>query len=125
VGVDRRSINVALPCCEKREQARLAKYARNRYNAIETPVLLSPTGVDAQRKFPFQVGKGRPASASRTGRRSMGTFSPTQIIVFLNPENEEHTRYLLSESFTSTALTLVNTQEEQVTDPGLCGTRRN
>ena len=55
----------------------------------------------------------------------MGTFSPTQIIVFLNPENEEHTRYLLSESFTSTALTLVNTQEEQVTDPGLCGTRRN
>ncbi len=45
----------------------------------------------------------------------METFSPTQIIVFLNPEHEEHARYLLSESFPSTALTLVDTREEQVT----------
>jgi len=45
----------------------------------------------------------------------MGAFSPTHIIVFLNAENEVHARYLLSESFSSTALTLVNTQEEQVT----------
>jgi len=45
----------------------------------------------------------------------MGTFSPTQIIVFLNPENEAHARYLLSESFPSTALTRVDSQEEQVT----------
>jgi hypothetical protein len=45
----------------------------------------------------------------------MSTPSPTHIIVFLNPENEEHALYLIGESFTSTALTLVDTQEEQVT----------
>ena len=45
----------------------------------------------------------------------MGTFSPTQMIVFPNLENKAHARYLLSESFPSTALTLVDSQEKQVT----------
>jgi hypothetical protein len=45
----------------------------------------------------------------------MSRHAPTYIILFLNPENEEHALYLIGESFTSTALTLVDTQEEQVT----------
>ncbi len=45
----------------------------------------------------------------------MSRHAPTYIILFLNPANEEHALYLIGESFTSTALTLVNTQEEQVT----------
>src|SRR5260221_12025863 len=45
----------------------------------------------------------------------MGTSSPTQIVVLLNPENEEHALYLISESFTSTTFTVVDTQEEHVT----------
>ena len=45
----------------------------------------------------------------------MSTPSPTHIIVFLNPENEEHALYLIGESFTSPALTIVDTQEEQIT----------
>ncbi len=44
----------------------------------------------------------------------MSIPSPTQLIVFLNPENEEHALYLISESFTTTALTIVDAQEEQV-----------
>jgi len=58
---------------------------------------------------------GRSASDSRTERRSMSSHAPTHIILFLNPENEEHALYLLGESFTSQVLTLVDTQEEQVT----------
>jgi hypothetical protein len=45
----------------------------------------------------------------------MSTPSPTHIIVFLNPENEEHALYLIGESLTSPALTIVDTQEEQIT----------
>lgn len=41
--------------------------------------------------------------------------SPTHIIIFMKPENEEHALYLISESFASTAYTIVDTQEEQVT----------
>src|SRR5260221_10181191 len=82
---------------------------------IEQHVLRRKAGVVARQKSLYQGGNESPASASRTGRRSMETFSPTQIIVFLNPEHEEHARYLLSESFPSTALTLVDTREEQVT----------
>jgi hypothetical protein len=44
----------------------------------------------------------------------MSTPSPTHITVFLNPENEEHALYLIRESFTSVALTILDTQEEQV-----------
>ena len=45
----------------------------------------------------------------------MNTSSPTQITVWLNPENEEHALYLIGESFTSTTFTVVDTQEEQMT----------
>ncbi len=45
----------------------------------------------------------------------MGTSSPTQITVWLNPENEEHALYLIGESFTSTTFTIVDAQEEQAT----------
>jgi len=45
----------------------------------------------------------------------MSSPSPTQITVFLNPEDEEHALYLINESFTSTTFTVVDTQEEQVT----------
>ncbi len=45
----------------------------------------------------------------------MGASSPTQITVWLNPENEEHALYLIGESFTSTTFTVVDTQEERVT----------
>lgn len=45
----------------------------------------------------------------------MSTPSPTQITVFLNPEDEEHALYLLSESFTSTTFIVIDTEEEQVT----------
>jgi len=45
----------------------------------------------------------------------MSTFSPTQIIVFLNPGDEEHALYLIGESFTSTTFTIIDTQEQQVT----------
>ena len=45
----------------------------------------------------------------------MGASSPTQIAVWLNPENEEHALYLIGESFTSTTFTVVDTQEERVT----------
>ncbi len=44
----------------------------------------------------------------------MSTPSPTQITVFLNPEDEAHALYLIGESFTSTTFTVVDTQEEQV-----------
>ena len=44
----------------------------------------------------------------------MSIPSPTQIAVFLNPEDEEHALYLIGESFTSTTFTIVDTQEEQV-----------
>ena len=45
----------------------------------------------------------------------MSIPSPTQITVFLNPENEEHALYLIGESFTSTTFTVIDTQEEQAT----------
>ena len=45
----------------------------------------------------------------------MSAPSPTQITVFLNPEDEEHALYLIGESFTRTAFTVIDTQEEQVT----------
>ena len=44
----------------------------------------------------------------------MSIPSPTQIVVFLNPEDEEHALYLIGESLTATAFTVVDTQEEQV-----------
>jgi hypothetical protein len=59
--------------------------------------------------------KARVASDCRNGSRSMSLHSPTHIIVFLKPENEEHALYLIGESFPSTAYTIVDTQEEQVT----------
>jgi len=45
----------------------------------------------------------------------MSTPSPTQVTIFLNPEDEEHALYLIGESFTSTTFTVIDTQEEQVT----------
>ena len=45
----------------------------------------------------------------------MSTPSPTQITIFLNPEDEEHALYLIGESLSSTTLTIIDTQEEQVT----------
>ncbi|HEY6542807.1 MAG TPA: hypothetical protein VIZ18_17825 [Ktedonobacteraceae bacterium] len=45
----------------------------------------------------------------------MSTSSPTQITVFLNPEDEEHALYLIDESFPPTTFTISDTQEEQVT----------
>jgi hypothetical protein len=45
----------------------------------------------------------------------MSVPSPTQITVFLNPEDEEHALYLIGESFISTTFTVIDTQEEQVT----------
>ncbi len=45
----------------------------------------------------------------------MSLHSPTHIIVFLKPENEEHALYLIGESFPSTAYTTIDTQEQQVT----------
>jgi hypothetical protein len=39
---------------------------------------------------------------------------PTQIVVFLNPADEEHALYLIGESLTATAWTIVDTQEEEV-----------
>ena len=44
----------------------------------------------------------------------MSVPSPTQITVFLNPEDEEHALYLIGESFPPTTFTLIDTQEEQV-----------
>jgi hypothetical protein len=40
--------------------------------------------------------------------------TPTQITIYLNPVDEEHALYLIGESFTATAFTIVGTQEEQV-----------
>jgi hypothetical protein len=45
----------------------------------------------------------------------MSTPSPTQITVYLNPEDEEQALYLIGETFTSTTFTVIDTQEEQVT----------
>src|SRR5260370_39686146 len=45
----------------------------------------------------------------------MSTPSPTQITVFLNPEDEEHALYLIGESFTSTTFTVIDAREEHVT----------
>lgn len=45
----------------------------------------------------------------------MSTPSPTQITVYLNPEDEEHALYLIGESFTSTTFTVIDTQEEHMT----------
>lgn len=45
----------------------------------------------------------------------MSTTLPTQITVFLNPEDEEHALYLIGESFTSTTFTVIDTQEKHVT----------
>jgi len=45
----------------------------------------------------------------------MSRHAPTYIILYLNPENEEHALYLIGESFTSTELSIVDIQEEQVT----------
>jgi hypothetical protein len=45
----------------------------------------------------------------------MSAPSPTQITIFLNPEDEEHALYLIGESLSSTTLTIIDTQEEQVT----------
>ncbi len=45
----------------------------------------------------------------------MSAPSPTQITVFLNPEDEEHALYLIGESFPPTTFTIIDTQEEQVT----------
>lgn len=45
----------------------------------------------------------------------MSTPSPTQITVFLNPEDEEHALYLIGESFPPATFTIIDTREEQVT----------
>lgn len=45
----------------------------------------------------------------------MSTPSPTQITVWLGPENEEHALYLMSEFFTRTPYTIIDAQEEQAT----------
>ncbi|SRR6266702_5374831 len=44
----------------------------------------------------------------------MSSPSPTQITIFLNPENQEHALYLNCEAFTSTTFTVGDIQEEQV-----------
>ena len=45
----------------------------------------------------------------------MGIPSPTQITVFLNPEDEEHALYLIGESFPPATFTIIDTREEHVT----------
>jgi hypothetical protein len=45
----------------------------------------------------------------------MSTASPTQIIVFLKRDYEEHALYLIGEAFPSTTFTVINAQEEHVT----------
>ena len=45
----------------------------------------------------------------------MSAPSPTQITVFLNPEDEEHALYLIGESFPPTTFTIIETQEDQAT----------
>ena len=45
----------------------------------------------------------------------MSAPSPTQITVFLNPEDEEHALYLIGESFPPTTFTIIDTQEQQAT----------
>ncbi len=45
----------------------------------------------------------------------MSTQPPTQITVFLNPEDEEHALYLIGESFTSMSFTIIDSKEQQVT----------
>jgi hypothetical protein len=45
----------------------------------------------------------------------MSAPSPTQITIFLNPEDEEHALYLIGESFPPTTFTIIGTQEEQAT----------
>jgi hypothetical protein len=45
----------------------------------------------------------------------MSLHAPTHLIIFLKSKNEEHALYLIGESFASTAHTIVDTQEEQVT----------
>ena len=49
------------------------------------------------------------------GEKGMSLHSTTYLVIFLKPENEEHAMYLIGESFSSTALTLVDVKEEQVT----------
>ncbi len=44
----------------------------------------------------------------------MSTPAPTQITVFLKPEDEEHALYLIGDSIAPTTLTIVDTQEESV-----------
>jgi hypothetical protein len=38
----------------------------------------------------------------------------TQLVIFLKPADEEHALYLIGESLTTTAWTILDTQEEQV-----------
>ena len=45
----------------------------------------------------------------------MSALSPTQITIFLNPEDEEHALNLIGESFPPTTFTIIDTQEEQAT----------
>lgn len=45
----------------------------------------------------------------------MSTPSPTQITVFLNPEDEEHALYLIGEFLPTTTFTIIDTQDEHVT----------
>jgi hypothetical protein len=45
----------------------------------------------------------------------MSGHSPTYIVIYLTPENEEHALYLIGESFTSTTFTIVDAQEEHIT----------
>ena len=45
----------------------------------------------------------------------MSLHSPTYLVIFLKPENEEHALYLIGESISSTTHTIVDTQEEQAT----------
>jgi len=40
--------------------------------------------------------------------------TPTQMTIFVRPAKEEHALYLIGESLTETAFTIVSKQEEQV-----------
>ena len=45
----------------------------------------------------------------------MSLHSPTYLVIFLKPENEDHALYLIGESISSTALSVSDAREEQVT----------
>lgn len=45
----------------------------------------------------------------------MSLHSPTHLVIFLKPENEQHALYLIGEALSSTTYSVLDAREEQVT----------